>query len=80
MELSTLLKAFEDVKSTVLLASTTPAASASLHESLKAGQAVRSCAAVHFEGRVPVFDDIRSVPAAVPPLPNAGGVRGGRLS
>ncbi|GAQ93672.1 hypothetical protein KFL_017960010, partial [Klebsormidium nitens] len=64
----------------VLVASTTPAASASLHENLKAGQAVRSCAAVHFEGPAPVFGDIRSVPAAVPPLPNAGGVLGGRPS
>ncbi|GAQ93584.1 hypothetical protein KFL_016780010, partial [Klebsormidium nitens] len=70
----------KDSTSFVLLASTTPAASATLHETLDAGQAVRSCAAVHFEGRVPVFSDIRSVPAAVPPLPNAGGMRGGRLS
>ncbi|GAQ91414.1 hypothetical protein KFL_007800010, partial [Klebsormidium nitens] len=64
----------------VLIASTTPAASTSMHETLKAGQAVRSCAAVHFEGPAPVFDDIRSVPAAVPPPPNAGGMRGGRPS
>ncbi|GAQ93642.1 hypothetical protein KFL_017490010, partial [Klebsormidium nitens] len=65
----------------VLIASTTPAASASLHDTLAAGQAVRSCAAVHFEGPAPVFGDIRTVPAAVPPpLPNAGGVRGGRPS
>ncbi|GAQ86177.1 hypothetical protein KFL_002740160 [Klebsormidium nitens] len=80
MDHSTLLKAFEDVTSTVLLASTTPTASATLHETLKAGQAVRRYAAVHFHGPAPVFDDIRSVPAAVPPLPNAGGVRGGRPS
>ncbi|GAQ84251.1 hypothetical protein KFL_001820040 [Klebsormidium nitens] len=68
--------------SVVLITSTTPSASTSLHETLKAGQAVRSCAAVHFKGpaRAPVFGDIRSVPAAVPPLPNAGGVRGGRPS
>jgi hypothetical protein len=52
----------------------------SRHENLKAVQAVRSCAAVHFQGPAPVFSDIRSVPAAVPPLPNAGGVRGGRPS
>ncbi|GAQ87918.1 hypothetical protein KFL_003870160 [Klebsormidium nitens] len=64
----------------VLIASTIPAASASLHENLKAGQAVRSCAVVHFEGSALVFSDIKSVPAAVPPLPNAGGVRGGRPS
>jgi hypothetical protein len=64
----------------VLIASTIPAASTSLHETLKAGQAVRSCAAVHFKGPAPVFGDIRSVPAAVPPLPNARGVRGGRPS
>lgn len=41
---------------------------------------VRSYAAVHFEGKAPNFADIRSVPAAVPPLPNAGGVLGGRPS
>ncbi|GAQ91381.1 hypothetical protein KFL_007750070, partial [Klebsormidium nitens] len=64
----------------VLISSTTPAASATLHNTLKAGQAVRSCAAVHFQGPALVFSDIRSVPAAVPPLPNAGGVRGGRPS
>jgi hypothetical protein len=64
----------------VLVASTTPAANASHHEALARGQAVRSLAAVHFEGRVPSFDDIRSVPAAVPPPPTAGGVRGGHAS
>lgn len=67
--------------STVLLASTAPTASAALHASLKADQVVRSYAAVHFNGPTPIFGDIRTVPAAlVPPLPNAGGVRGGRAS
>ncbi|GAQ92761.1 hypothetical protein KFL_011260010 [Klebsormidium nitens] len=66
--------------STVLLTSTTPAASAALHEFFTAGQAVRSYAAVQFKGPTPTFDDIKSVPAALPPLPNAGGVRGGRAS
>ncbi|GAQ91204.1 hypothetical protein KFL_007430010 [Klebsormidium nitens] len=70
----------KEPSSFVLIASTTPAAAASLHETLKAGQAVRSCAAVHFEGPSPVFSDVKSVPAAVPPLPNAGGIRGGRPS
>ncbi|GAQ91662.1 hypothetical protein KFL_008280030 [Klebsormidium nitens] len=69
-----------ELASTVLLASTTPAASVALHASLTAGQAVRSYAAVHFEGPSPTFSDIKSVPAAVPPPPNAGGVRGGRAS
>jgi hypothetical protein len=75
--------AFHDVKEPsgfVLVASTTPAAAASLHETLKAGQAVRSCAAVHFEGPSPVLSDVKSVLAAVPPLSNAGGIRGGRPS
>ncbi|GAQ84747.1 hypothetical protein KFL_002040060 [Klebsormidium nitens] len=69
-----------EATSSILLASTTPAASERLHEFLKAGQTVRSCAAVHFEGPAPLFSDIKSVPAAVPPLPNAGGVRGGHAS
>jgi hypothetical protein len=80
MDLATPPEALKAPTSTLLLATTTPAASASLHENLKAGQAVRSFAAVHFQGPAPVFGDIRSVPAAVPPLPNAGGVRGGRPS
>jgi hypothetical protein len=64
----------------VLVASTTPAANAFQHEALARVQAVRTFAAVHFEGRVPNFDDIRSVPAAIPPPPTAGGVRGGHAS
>ncbi|GAQ93410.1 hypothetical protein KFL_015070010 [Klebsormidium nitens] len=64
----------------VLLVSTLPAASAALHASLTAGQTVRSYAAVHFEGPAPDFSDIRTVPAALPPLPNAGGMLGGRPS
>lgn len=64
----------------VLLALTLPAASAALHATLTAGQAVRSYAVVHFEGPAPDFSNIRSVPAAVPPLPNAGGMLGGRPS
>jgi hypothetical protein len=70
----------KDSTNCVLLASTTPAASATLHATLEAGQVVRSCAAVHFEGPAPAFSNIKSVPAAVPPLPNVGGVRGGRPS
>jgi hypothetical protein len=80
MDLATPPEALKAPTSSLLLATTTPAASASLHETLKAGQAVRSCAAVHFQGPAPVFGNIRTVPAAVPPLPNAGGVRGGRPS
>ncbi|GAQ90037.1 hypothetical protein KFL_005920010 [Klebsormidium nitens] len=80
MNLGTASRDEKESSGVVLIASTTPAASATLHETLKAGQAVRSCAAVHFKGPAPVFSDVKSVPTAVPPLPNAGGVRGGRPS
>lgn len=80
MELPSSSKDLNKPASTLLLTLTTPAAVVALHASLTAGQAVRSYGAVHFKGPSPSFSNIKSVPAAVPPPPNAGGVRGGRAS
>ncbi|GAQ90450.1 hypothetical protein KFL_006400060 [Klebsormidium nitens] len=80
MDPATVSRDVKEPSNVVLLASTNPAANAQLHEALALGQAVRSYAAVYFQGSAPLFRDVRSVPAAVPPLPNAGGVRGGRPS
>jgi hypothetical protein len=81
MDLATVFHEIKEPSGAVLLASTAPAANAQLHETLALGRAVRSYGAVHFKGNsAPVFDDIWIVPAAVPPLPSAGGVRGGHAS
>ncbi|GAQ90085.1 hypothetical protein KFL_005970060 [Klebsormidium nitens] len=73
----------------LLLTSTAPAPNARLHRTLAAGDQVRALAAVTIGGSdgcspLPgldvLFSDLRSVPVAVSPLPNAGGVRGGQPS
>lgn len=79
-------------ESQVLLASTAPGPNGHLHKSSVSGESVRALGAVTVGG-VDILSnkgalckasicisDIRSVPAAVPPLPHAGGVRGGTPS
>jgi hypothetical protein len=66
-----------------LLSSTALGPNADLHGSLVAGSQLRAIAVVTIGGfednlrTPPLFSDLRSVPAALPPLPNAGGLRGG---
>ena len=71
--------------SCLLLASTSPTSNADLYRTLAAGDQIRAFAAVtvggfESDGQSPLFTDLKSVPAAVPPLPNAGGIRGGHPS
>jgi hypothetical protein len=69
-----------------LLSSTAPGPNADLHGSLEAGTQLRALAVVTIGdsedtwGTPLPFSDLRSVPAALPPLPNAGGLRGGHPS
>lgn len=79
----------DSVPRPLLLTSTAPTPNASLHTTLAAGNPVRALAAVtiggsngcaHLPGLNVLFSDLRSVPVAVSPLPNAGGVRGGQPS
>jgi hypothetical protein len=67
----------------LLLTSTSPTSNANLYTTLAPGDRIRAFAAVTIgasNGQSPLFTNLKSVPAAVPPLPNAGGIRGGHPS